>query len=64
MKVNFVKAVSFTPFTIRDALQKFDKSCSNKASEYYLKEAADDLWKTMALGRNILTQYYESSALF
>lgn len=62
----------YSTFPIRDALRpeltwthyrSLIRVDSSKAREYYLKEAADNLWKTRTLDRNISTQYYERLAL-
>ena len=62
----------YTSFPIRDALRpeltwthyRSLIRVSNLASrEFYLHEAANQMWKTRTLDRNISTQYYERLAL-
>lgn len=64
MSVNYGKSGSFIQLsqfgTHYRSLIRVD---SSKAREYYLKEAADNLWKTRTQDRNISTQYYERLAL-
>ena len=62
----------YSTFPIRDALRpeltwshyrSLIRVTNPKAREYYLHEAADQMWKTRTLDRNISTQYYERLAL-
>ncbi len=62
----------YTTFPIRDALRpeltwthyrSLIRVQNQKAREYYLNEAANQMWKTRTLDRNIATQYYERLAL-
>lgn len=62
----------YSIFPIRDALRpeltwthyrSLIRIVNPKAREYYLHEAANQMWKTRTLDRNISTQYYERLAL-
>ena len=64
MSVNYGKSGSFIQLSqFRTHYRSLIRVDSSKAREYYLKEAADNLWKTRTLDRNISTQYYERLAL-
>lgn len=62
----------YTTFPIRDALRpeltwthyrSLIRVENTSAREYYLNEAANQMWRTRTLDRNISTQYYERLAL-
>ncbi len=62
----------YSTFPIRDALRpeltwthyrSLIRVKNPQAREYYLNEAANQMWKTRTLDRNISTQYYERLAL-
>ncbi len=62
----------YSTFPIRDTLRpeltwshyrSLIRVSNPKAREYYLHEAANQMWKTRTLDRNISTQYYERLAL-